>query len=356
MRFDSPMTRAFFVVLLLSVCGGLSACGGRDRTSIDGAVRRDGGGVVGDAGPRPDGFVPSPDAGPPVMPGEWVDPSCVDGMYSEPLPNPDASIADLLGTFSSADPHAFVNGVLMRRYPIGQGIVERGLANTRLGDCVELFIGSPSSGQDAARQLSTVVHECGHFADLGSGFGSSYVIRPDLVIECNGGDTEERGGNTFARSRMNGDDQASMRPDDFYRDVYLDGDPDNGSFEGGDQGFNSVLEEATQYVNSLATGYAFNDQYAFTVSERDGILTFLWYIERYLRLARTSFPSAYAFISGDACWRNLILTIWGRAWIYLEATADIPTLGIDDDALFALVTNPVLLEEIQRIRDAHGCP
>ena len=72
---------------------------------------------------------------------------------------------------------------------------------------------------------------------------------------------------------------------DFYRQVYLDGDPDDDNFEGGDQGYNSVLEETTQYINSLAVGYAFNDLYSGSVSERDGILTFLWYITRYLKMA-----------------------------------------------------------------------
>jgi hypothetical protein len=347
MRFDSPMTRAWFLLFV-------AACGGRDSDVIDAARLPDGGTTTTDAGPRPDGAMPDPDSGT-IVPGEFVDPGCVDGMYTETLPNPGASIADLLSSFNPSSPRPFVDGVLSRRYPIGQHIVQRGLENTAFGDCVMLFIGSPSSGQDAARQLSTVVHECGHFADLGMGFGDSYLIRNDLTVMCMGGDAESRGGNTFERSRINGDDQASMRPDDFYRDVYLDGDPDNGTFEGGDQGFNSVMEEAVQYVNSLATGYAFNDQYVFTVSERDGILTFLWYIERYLRFARMNFPDAYAFISGNACWRNLILTVWGRAWLFLEATEDIPNLGISDDAIFSLVTSPTLLEEIQRIRDAHGC-
>jgi len=82
-----------------------------------------------------------------------------------------------------------------------------------------------------------------------------------------------------------------------------------------------VLEEATQYVNSLATALAFKDAFAGSKSsDRDGILTFLWYIERYHLMARTEIPSAYTLLSGDACWRQATLSVWDRAWFYLDAT------------------------------------
>ena len=50
--------------------------------------------------------------------------------------------------------------------------------------------------------------------------------------------------------------RAMVTAGDNYANVYLDGDPDDDEFDGGDQGFNSLLEETLQYVNSLATGYA----------------------------------------------------------------------------------------------------
>ncbi len=205
--------------------------------------------------------------------------------------------------------------------------------------------------------LSTVVHECGHIYDLERGSFSSdhYQIADGVVFECNQGDTTTRGGDTFARSRLNGDAFGPAYLDDFYRDVYLDGDPDDTRFDSGDQGFNSVLEEATQYINSLATDWALLDQLRFSISARDGILTFLWYIERYLHMARNQFPSAYERLSSDPCWRQAILTVWGRAWFYLDLTADIQQLGIDDDTIERLVLSPELLDEIDRIRRLE-CP
>ena len=125
-------------------------------------------------------------------------------------------------------------------------------------------------------------------------------------------DTTSRGGKTFARSLIKKDAQYAKRQAcggkagmgcDSYADVYLDGDPNDSTFDSGYQGYNSVLEEATQYVNSLASALAFQDQYANEkVSDRDGILTFLWYIERYLAVARTDYPAAYKLLSEDSCW------------------------------------------------------
>ena len=84
------------------------------------------------------------------------------------------------------------------------------------------------------------------------------------------------------------------------------------------------------------------------------ILTFLWYVTRYLRLARLSYPNAYEKISTDPCWRELTLTLWGRAWLFIEATRGLNHLGIKDDAIEQRLT-PELIEEIDRLRIVQGC-
>ncbi len=324
----------------------------------------DGGPGSGDAGPSGGDGGPGHDAGPlPVSP--LVDPTCTDGMYTETLPDPSASLADLAFT---GDVPAFVDAALGRRYPFGLGMVQGGRMNPRFsGDCSVAFAGSPSTAADVYGSLDTIVHECGHLHDgnLSSGPSNHYEIRTSLSFMCTRGDTTSRGGGTFARSRIRGDAYQPLRAPcsggggcDFYADVYLDGDPDNASFEGGDQGFNMLLEEVVQYVNSLATAYAYADQIrpGSSTSARDGILTLLWYLERYLHMARIDFPAAYTVITSDACWRDAILTVWGRAWLYLETTEGTRSLGIDDAAIKALVIDPVLLDEIDRIRAAASCP
>jgi hypothetical protein len=287
---------------------------------------------------------------------------CQPGAYTETLPPRTASISDLVSGYTPAGYQTFVLEALGRRYPLGKSHVTRGLANTDQGNCIERFTSDRSSAAAVIRRLEVVVHECAHIAafPLSKGSTNTYIIRDDLSFACKNGDTTTRGGMTFARSRIKGDAYNATRPPcggtvtkgcDAYANVYLDGDPDNGSFEGGDQGYNSVLEETVQYVNSLATGYAFEDQLKTTiVSNRDGILTFLWYIERYVKMAREKYPAAYKLLSEDACWRHGTLTVWARAQLYLDLTKDSTALGIDDEAILALVNTPELLKEIETLR------
>lgn len=337
--------------------GGLAGMGGE----AGGAAGQGGlAGAGGDAGSQ---------AG---TPGEsfsqFVDPNCIDGQWQEPLPIPEASLDTAIAQFSGADVTPFIYDVLNARYPLGAHLIREGLERGAFDECVDFFLRDRSSPQAVITQLPTAVHECAHSADLALGgfTGHGYIITEALTYTCEGGDTTERFGNTFARSRLVDDEFYGQRPAcdapgpgsgscDNYANVYLDGDPDDDEFDGGDQGFNSLLEETLQYVNSLATGYAIQDFYRGSRSDRDGILTFLWYLQRYLRMARLTYPDAYDHLAGDACWRETILTVWGRAWLYLETTEGMPALGIRDDAIYPLATTPVLLEEIQRLRDLQGC-
>ena len=350
------------MIRLVTILALLIACGDDDRMmGLDAGPGFDGGAGF-DAGPGFDGGAdsgpsgadagPGFDAGPP---SDLVDPACTDGMYTETLPNPTADISDI--TFDG-DIGGFIDAILDRRYPVGAALVRGGRMYRNFGeDCDLLFAGTPSSGDDIHQRLNTIVHECGHLYDffLSSGASDSYFITGDLTLTCERGDTTARGGDTFERALLTSDSYQPARPPgsgrgfDSYADVYLIGD-------GSEQGFNVLFEEAVQYVNSLATEYAFADQMSpgQSTSARDGILTFVWYVTRYLKIAREEYPSAYERIT-NACWRDAILQWWGRAWLYLEATEGMPSLGIDDEALYDLATDPVLLSEIQRLRELDGC-
>ncbi|MFO0744624.1 MAG: hypothetical protein U1F43_02985 [Myxococcota bacterium] len=299
----------------------------------------------------------APDSGgpPPV-----VDPSCTDGQFDEALPADSADIAAPIAAFSSATYKEFVLAVLAVRYPFGQELVQAGVTggpSVGQGNCIDTFTSNRNTAKAVISNLSTVVHECGHIADIAAGgfSNAAYLVNADVTFKC---PSASAPGKTFARSLLNDDDYASLNPNDFYRDVYLDGDPSDGTFDSGDQGYDMVLEEATQYVNSLATDWAFRDQYprGQSITARDGILTFLWYVERYLHLARLEHPQAYTVISGNKCWRDATLTMWGRAWLYLDLSDGESALGIDDAFLEDLVMDPDLLGEIDRIRSAAGCP
>lgn len=343
----------------------LAACG----------TDRDNSGVLPDGGTRPDMATTTADGGSTgsdagtVEPGEWVDPNCVDGQYTEAALPVTANIGDLTSSYSSAGAEDFITDVLARRFPDGTVLVENGRMSTTIGDCVDYFVSDRSSANAIISQMSTITHECGHFYDLeeSTGRNNFYFIAGDITFTCSNGDTTDRFGNTFARSLIRDDEYSALRRPcvgdetngcDYYAKIYLDGDPTDSNFDSGDQGFNFLMEEAVQYVNSIATGYAFEEELTSggrRISERDGILTFLWYIERYLKLARTEHADAYAFILGDECWRELILTVWGRAWLYLGLTEDSSGLGINDDLLEGFVSDPDLLAEIERVREAQGC-
>ena len=309
------------------------------------------------------------DTGEPASPpSSFVDEDCIDGQYYETLPDANANIQSFIDSYNSSLYVDFIYGVLETRYPIGAYILDGGYTSDGLfsGNCIDLFLNNTTSADSVISSLSTLVHECGHFFDINtSDWGASnYVMTDSLSYECSDGSIPDYGGQTFARSLINNDIYAPLHPPcanytdqgcDSYAAIYLNGDPNNTSFESGDQGFNMLQEETVQYINSLATGYAFDDQSSYSRSERDGILTFLWYTMRYLRMARLEHPQAYTLISQDTCWRESILTIWGRAWLYLEITKEISSLGINDDFLLGLVSDPDLLEEIQYLRDIQGC-
>jgi len=270
----------------------------------------------------------------------------------------------------------FINGVLKARYPFGGKLVSQAPKHINNGKtCVDTFlpVSFRSSASMVMKRMGVLVHECGHFYDT-MVQPKRLAIAEGLTLTCSsacGSDNKlpfcpKNGKETFPRSLITKDQWSTKHKPcptlqskgcDTYAYIYLNGDADNGNFESGDQGFDLLMEEAVQYVHSLATGYAFKDKkggFGSSSSDRDGILTFLWYMQRYLHMARTKHPKVHKRILGDACWRQAILNVWGRAWLFLNATENMG-LGIQDAKLKPFVMDPVLLNEIKLVRTAHGC-
>lgn len=365
----STSLRAATLSATLAALVALGAAG-CDDAGDSGGAEGDSTGEQDTSGGDRDGSVGLDDTGASGLPSGFTQPGCTDGDYTEALPLVDADLAPVEAQFGTLATEDFVVAALAARYPNGASIVEMG-SKEQLGggqNCIDAFLSPTGSAQGIYGQLSTVVHECGHLLDIGLGgfSGAAYWITDEVEFTCANGSTAEFGGKTVARSLINGDEFSSQHPPcatfrggsgcDSYAPIYLDGDPADNAFDSGDQGFDMLLEETVQYVNSLATGYAFADRYTGAVSERDGLLTFLWYLTRYLRLTRLEHPQAYSAIIDDPCWRDAILTVWGRAWLYLETTEGHPRLGINDVFLLSLVDTPSLLEEIERVRQAASCP
>jgi hypothetical protein len=303
------------------------------------------------------------DGGSPPQPGR---PGCEGTAYSEPLPTK-ASLDGL--SFSPATAEAYLSDAFALRFPLGHQLFVGGHTGPYAeanGNCFELFVSDTSTAAKVLVEGGLIVHECGHFLNLGKQKDSTdvYVVRGDLTFTCSEGDTTDRYGKTFARSLIREDSYAALRPVcaadqdaigcDFYRELYLAGDATDATVDNGDMGYNLLLEEALQYVNQLATALAFEDAHVRNsrITERDGVLTLLWYIERYLKLAREEHPDAYAFIQSNACWRQLTLTIWDRAWFYLNATRAMLELQVDSAALETLVGDKKLVAEIDALRES----
>ncbi len=280
-----------------------------------------------------------------------------------------------MSSYNKAKYKDFLFAVLDKRYPFGKTLVQDAPVHPQSKqDCIDTFLGGQNgTAQQLLNRIGVFVHECGHFYDTMSA-QKRFAIKPGLTFTCKamGGADSKLAAyagptpHSFPRSLITTDKWSAKHPPcadfsqkgcDSYAKIYLDGDPNNGKFESGDQGFNLLFEEIVQYVNSLATGYAFADKYSAgsSHSDRDGILNFFWYLERYLHMARTKYPNVHKQLLADKCWREVILTVWGRGWLFLDATKGMATMGIQDKKLQGLVMDPELLGEIALVRKAHGC-
>ncbi len=311
-----------------------------------------------------------------------VDKNCIDGEYilnpKEKFlkPNEFPSIQDLVNSYSKSNYMSFIYGVLGRRYPTGKSIIEQGGGQ----QAVDKWLWSKETAQSVLNNLGMAVHEIGHGIDKQSP-QNWYFITLDKNNSAFSFTTPGMHGKkttsqspmySMERSLLLADDQNYKRPpassskiftskefgegpfgcDKSYAETYLSGDPNNSSFESGDQGYNSLIEEYVQYVNSLAMAYYFKD-YNRASSDRHALYTWLWWNERYLRKIRNEHPDQYQYLLNNKVWLELILTLWGRAWLYLST--NIEGMQPDSKYLHQLVQEEVVLSEIQRIRDACNC-
>jgi hypothetical protein len=199
------------------------------------------------------------------------------------------------------------------------------------------FFGGTDDFDDVLDGYEVAVHEGCHIWGFGQLDFSTYsyrIVDDDLVLETAWLDN-------FARSEI-----LSRHPypnADFYADTYLTGDS-------GAQGFNTVLDEFNAYTHSLASRYCTRDTIAGATSAKDGLLTFMLYVELYLELAEEEHPDDYAAIVGDPGHVEVILAIWDRAEHWLAKAADHPELGIDDAFISEYVYDPARLARIEALR------
>lgn len=285
-----------------------------------GACGSDGGNTFtpGDGGDVPAGDAPTGDAA---------------VAYSEPMCElTDLSALSSAYVDSPAGIRAAAHGIAEARYPIGVEFIDRQTDAQLTG----WFRQHQNFGQ-ILFSFEVGVHEGQHIWDITmrNAQGWPYRLRDDLVIR------------TRTLSNFNRNEILTVHPNvaaDQYAPVYLMG-------QSGMQGFNTLLDEYVAYTHSLAARYCTRDglQRGQRISSRDGILTMMYYVGTYLRLARTNHPDDYAEIVADPEHIRLILTVWQRAEYWLGIATQ-PELGLSDAMIRGWAYSDENVAEINRLR------
>jgi len=129
---------------------------------------------------------------------------------------------------------------------------------------------------------------------------------------------------------------------DWYYTTYLTG-------QSGQQDILLILEEVNAYSHQ-----AYSDTKLIKllprnarISTRDGLATFMYYFELYLRQGRLHHISDYKKIKGNENYLNLIKTMWENAEDALLKSARYRNLGLYDRYKLKQVYKPENLQEIK---------
>jgi len=292
------------------------------------------------AAPTPEGRPAQhePDAGPTDAPEPGAFASGDPSFREEPSCETLADVGDIERSYASGSRRAAAYAVAKARYPAGLPFLEA--QGDRELDA--WFTGAPDSFDGMASRFDVAVHEGAHiwsFKRFSTGT-QTYPVHAGLTVHA-------RRLRNFPRSEI-----LSVhlnREADSYAKTYLEG-------ASGAQGFNTLLDEYNAYAHSLASRYCTRDRVGASsnVSARDGILTFMYYVEAYLEIARTRHPADYQAIVSDSGHRMLIVAVWDRAELWLRRSAGDARLGIADRTIRGWVYDRARLEEIKRIRDMNA--
>lgn len=302
----------------------------------------------------------------------------------------------------------FCHDVFQVLYPTAKAILNDGIADdgrTHGATGLKKFNVDPTSAKSILGNLTLAIHETGHGLDgelkHTDGRENYFLVAAEpsgaLIEFTPPGLTTPNRSDYFqgiSRSAILLDTQNYKRPPDgcvacilsphdgdgewgsdgSYSNLYLNGAPEEGvithykegfsaydpgftapsnnSFDGGDQGYGMLFEETVQYSHSLAWMYYTHEPNSrASTSGKTGMLQWLWWNQRYLKLIREEYPDEHAFFVEH--WAEAFLTVWGQSWRYL----DTPTMSYQEDKydhLLELVTDDLMLGEVQYVREMYG--
>lgn len=189
--------------------------------------------------------------------------------------------------------------------------------------------------------LGLAVHETFHKLDvekLSDNDHNAYYIGPREVIKV-------RNYRLFNRSELARYIPAAER-DEYYQQ-YLEG-------PSGQQDITMVLEELNAYTQGTITdsklvGYMDENE---RQSTRDGLATFMYYTELYLKRGREAHPAQWRKLAADPAYVTLIQRLWQRAEETLQPIMGEARLGLRDGAILARVYSPELIGELTQFFQA----
>ena len=94
-----------------------------------------------------------------------------------------------------------------------------------------------------------------------------------------------------------------------YDSTYLTGT--QGSYD-----FVALADELNAYTNGLSCIAAVSDQIGSGISARDGVAASLYYLELYLKRARTAHPTVYAALQASPEWIRFVRYAWARGMLW----------------------------------------
>lgn len=301
--------------LVVPACVG-SADGPGGAGSADASVDGpDGGGgsSAGDAGPgAPDGASPQANC------------------YTEPA-YPDIDISDIVASYGGANWKDELIEAVTRRHPATGYLLDEQRDDSYFGQ-----FSDSSSWSAMVGWLDTLSHEethlfnAYHAQDVGQ--NAAIYLREDLIFYL-------PSDASFGRGEIY-DDIAQSARDGIYAPTYLTGSQ-------GQRGFNALLDELSAYLNEVGAVGLLGEYFDGGVSLRDGSVAFLYFMQVYLRVARTEYPQIYSALQANGVYPELVETLWLRTHFLLDYADEFPNLGIHDDMYRALMYEPANLAEIE---------
>jgi hypothetical protein len=244
--------------------------------------------------------------------------------YSEDF-SPGVSLADLRAAYTTQQWKTDVLESLKRRIVGGHALVATMQNDPQLANFVDSssFTALMSSLMMVCNG-ETSIYDFGHATPT----AFAYFIRADLILQ-------PTIITTFPRSEI------APYITDGATSAY------DGALTGqqGTEDLTAVADDLTAFTNGLSCIAAVTDQLQSGISGRDGVAASLYYLELYLKRARTAHPSTYAALQASADWQKLVRYAWARA-AFWRKSATSAQLGVADAPIWAHVDDPASSSEI----------